>query len=244
MTVPLSADSPRRRHAIRFGRLLDATLRARGVSRRSLALRLGTSPGLVWQWCAGNNLPRLESALRLADALGEPRLAAIVREARTAPCEACGAPVLAEGGRPVRYCSEACRAVRNAMRGGVPSRERAVVAERRLAIHRDAVAAFCRACCPDGLCDDATCDLRPVSPLPLARSRAPRVAMVEPDPPRAIGPAHRAAIAEANARRWAREGERARMSEAMRARVAARTPEERAAHAAAISAGRRRGRVA
>lgn len=50
------------------------------------------------------------------------------REARTVHCETCGTEVLVEGGRPVRYCSDACKVIRNALRSATPSRERAVVA--------------------------------------------------------------------------------------------------------------------
>lgn len=247
MTVPLSPDSTRRRHAARFGALLTETLAERGVSRRGLARALGTSPGLLWQWSAGNNLPRLETAQRVADALGEPRLAAIVREARTVTCAACRATMVVEGGRPRRWCSDACKVVGNAMRSGVPSRERAVVAERRLALYRDAVAAMCQGCEPEGLCRDASCALRPVSPLPLAK--APRgPSDVPPDPPRVMTDAMREAIVSANRERWARPGAREAMAEAERARVAAMTDEARAEHARRISEGRRRqlarGRVA
>lgn len=241
MTVPLSPESPRKRAAIRFGALLDATLKARGVGKKGLARQLGTSGGLIWQWCAGNNLPRLESALRLAEALGEPRLADIVREARTQRCETCGTDIINEGGTPVRFCSDSCRVVRNTMRSGTPSRERAVVAERHLSLHRDSVAAYCRGCEPEGLCRDAGCALRPVSPLRLAKREAPTVLSVVPDPPRVASDVQRRASSEANTRRWAVPGAREAMSEQLRGRFASRTPEERQRWLDNISAGRRRG---
>lgn len=240
MTVPLSPTSPRRGAAIRFGALLTETMAARGVSIRSLAAQLRLSKGLMWQWRAGNNLPRLETALRIAEALGEPRLVSIVREARTVHCETCGTEVLVEGGRPVRYCSDACKVIRNALRSATPSRERAVVAERRLSLYRDAVAAYCAGCEPDGLCRDAGCDLRPVSPLRLALREASTIIAVAPDPPRAVSEAQRRASSEANRRRWALPGAREAMSERQRARIAAWTPERREAWIAAVSAGRRR----
>lgn len=205
MTVPLSPGSARRRHALRFGALLDATLRARGIGHDSLARRIGgLGSSSVHNWVRGINLPRLETALRLAEALDEPRLAAIVREARTGACETCGAAFLNEGGTPKRYCSEACRLVRQAMRSGTPTRERAVAAERRLALHRDAVAAYCAGCEPEMLCRDAGCALRPVSPLTLARGEPPGAFALPPDPPRRLSDGHRAALAAASRRRWDR----------------------------------------
>jgi transcriptional regulator with XRE-family HTH domain len=240
VTVPLSPTSPRRKAAIRFGALLVETLAARGVSKKSLARQLGSSGGLIWQWCAGNNLPRLETALRLSEALGEPRLATIVREARTQHCETCGTAIVNEGGSPIRFCTESCKAIRNQLRSGTPTRERAIVAERRLSLHRDAVAAFCAGCEPDGLCRDVDCALRPVSPLRLAKREAPTVLSVVPDDPRTLSEAHRAAIAAASARRWARPGESERTAAAVRATRATWTPERREAWLASISEGRRR----
>lgn len=242
MTVPLSPDSARRRHALRFGALLDATLKARGIGHDSLGRQVGgLGNSSIHNWVRGINLPRLETALRIAEALDEPRLADIVRQARTGACETCGAAFLNEGGTPKRFCSEPCKVVRNAMRGGTPTRERAIVAERRLALFRDAVAAYCAGCSPEGLCRDAGCALRPVSPLTLARREPPRAVALPPDGPRVLSEGHRAALADASRRRWGREGERERMSAAIRERFAALAPEERAARARAISDGRRRG---
>lgn len=240
MTVPLSPDSPRRRAAIRFGTLLTETMAARGVGKKGLARQLGTSGGLLWQWAHGNNLPRLETALRLAEALGEPRLASIVREARTQQCETCGTDILNEGGTPVRFCGETCKAIRNQLRGGKPARERAVVAERRLALYQESVATFCRGCEPDGLCRDAECALRPVSPLRLALKPAPHVVSVAPDPPKVLSESHRAAIGAASARRWARPGEHERMAATVSERLRARTPEEVARWKRSIGDGQRR----
>jgi predicted nucleic acid-binding Zn ribbon protein len=241
MTVPLSPDSPRKRAAVRFGALLVETMAARGVGKKGLARQLATSGGLIWQWSAGNNLPRLETALRLAEALGEPRLADIVREARTVNCEVCGTPILNEGGTPVRFCTESCREVRRKLRvGAEPARVRAVGAERRLALYQDAVATMCRGCEPEGLCRDAECALRPVSPLRMARKPAPTVVTVAPDPPRVLSESHRAAISRASSRRWARPGERERSSAAVRERLRSRTPEEVEQWKRRIGEGQRR----
>lgn len=241
MTVPLSPESPRRRAAIRFGALLDATLKARGIGHDSLGRQIGgLGNAAIHNWIRGTNLPRLETALRISEALMEPRLADIVREARTGACETCGAAFLNEGGSPKRYCSQPCKVVRNVMRTGVPTRERAVVAERRLALHREAVAAYCAACEPEGLCRDAECPLRLVSPLTLARREAPQAVALPPDPPQVRSPEHRVALAAASRRRWARPGERERASATLRATRASWTPEQQEAWRLSISEGRRR----
>lgn len=240
MTHPLSPTSPRRKAAIRFGALLAETMADRGVGNKGLARQVATSPGLIWQWRAGNNLPRLETAIRLAEALGEPRLAAIVREAREQACEACGTTIVNEGGTPVRFCSDPCRVIRNQQRGAVPSRERAIVAERRLSTFVESVALYCHGCEPEGLCRDAGCALRPVSPLRLARRDAPTVTSVAPDPPKVLAPSHRAALGAATARRWERPGERERMSAALREDRASWTLERREEWKRAIGDGQRR----
>lgn len=236
MTVPLTADSPRRAAAMRYGSLLASTMRKRGVGNKTLGAQVGVAPSAVASWRAGNNLPRLETAIRVATALGNDTLASIVREGREAPCENCRRMFVNEGGGPKRYCSTACLKLANVKRSGTPTRERAVVAERRLTMHMAAVDAFCRGCEPEGLCRDSECSLRPVSPLPMAQQQAPTVLQVVP----AVGPTHDAAwlasVRRGNAERWSREGEKARFVE----RVAVRTPEQREARNAAISAGRRR----
>lgn len=115
-----------------------------------------------------------------------------------------------------------------------------------LSRHIDAVAAMCAACEPAGRCRDADCPLRPVSPLRLAGEERP-VGVLRPAEGR-WGPTHRETtlrlVRVANARRWARPGERERMAAMSRDRFAAMTPEERAEHSRRVSAARRRKDVA
>ena len=242
MTHPLAPGSPRRAAASRFGGLLSEAMARAGVGDRGLARQLGTSAGLIYQWRAGNNLPRLETAIRLSEALGDPRLASVAREARTQRCEACGTAVVNEGGTPLRYCSQACKVVRNQMRSGTPARERAVVAERALDLYRASVDAHCRGCEPEGLCRDAGCALRPASPLRLARREAPTVTSVTPDAPRVIPAAHRAAVGAASRARWADPGYRERTGAAVSAALRARSPEDAASWRRAIGEAQRQRR--
>ena len=280
MTVPLSPGSSRLVAARRFGEELDRAMRARKVGAKRLGPLTGIAISAIGNWRAGLNLPRYDTSLRLAESLAWPRLAAIVRDARTQPCARCGLPFLDEGGgQAKRFCSQACRQIdaqlrkpmpgvvlagelrdllasREGLKGGLP---KAVVADavarfgqaeakgrqrvdqqgRLLADHRLAVEAMCRSCEPEGRCRDAACPLRAVSPLPLLTVERHVEAATPAEG--AHGPTHRDAWLTANragqARRWAREGERERMAELGRARIAALTDEQRAERSRRISAG-------
>lgn len=58
-----------------------------------------------------------------------------------------------------------------------------IVAERRLVEHMDAVAAFCRSCSGDE-CRTPECEMRAISPLPLAMTDEPDPEVVTPPPGR------------------------------------------------------------
>lgn len=239
MTVPLSPGSPRRVLAERFGVELDRAMRARRVGANAVEAQLGVAHSSIAAWRAGRNLPRIETAQRLASGLDAPRLLAIVLEARTCRCESCGRAFTNQGGAAKRFCDARCRSeagrVRHAM-GSVP--RRADVAERRLREHRAAVGAMCASCEPEGMCVTPACALRPVSPLPLARRRDDAPSVVPPPGPWGDRDAMLATVRAANARRWSRDGERERHSEGMRARYA--TPEQRTEHGRRVSEGRGR----
>ena len=112
-------------------------------------------------------VPRLDTARRLADLLDWPRLTEIIVASRTYTCVVCPRTFVYDGMGPRRYCSSACQTVVDKMRLGRPVRVMAVRAERALALHATAVAAFCKTCEPDGQCKTRDCELRSVSPLPL-----------------------------------------------------------------------------
>jgi len=241
VTVPLSATSSRLDAARRFGDALRRAMARHQVGQKRLAKQAGVASSAVAQWRMGRNLPTLATAIRVAESLGDDTLVAIVREGRTKPCARCQKPFLHEGGGPKKYCSERCLVAAQKLRVGVEPdvpidvavRAKAMVADvvaslDELAVHQVAVLEFCRTCEPAGYCQTPACALRPVSPLPLA------VAFREPDfatkAPGAWSPEHRerqlTAIREANAKRWARPGEREAQTELMRARHDAMTPEE------------------
>jgi DNA-binding XRE family transcriptional regulator len=109
VTFPLSADSPRRAAAHKFGVLLSKTMARRQVGGHTLAAASGAAHSAIGAWRAGDNLPKLATAIRIAESLSEPRLAEIVREARTGHCQGCGASFIHEGGKPRLYCRSDCR---------------------------------------------------------------------------------------------------------------------------------------
>lgn len=113
---PLSPDSPRRIAAARFGAELRKAMLARnvGAKRLSTAIRTGTSAVAVW--LAGSNIPRTDTAARLADALDWPKLVDLARAGRSGTCARCGRPFVNEGGAPKRYCTAECREVAGQLR--------------------------------------------------------------------------------------------------------------------------------
>lgn len=259
MTVRLTENSARGIHAARFGAELSKAMRARGVSNLRLAEASASTKSAIANWKVGGNLPRTDTALRLADVLDWPKLVELARAGRSRPCGRCERPFVNEGGAPARFCSVACREVDEQLRrrpagsllADVVAEELARVsgttrqvarrplktalsAYRRSEAKRvarvdklaaqlvgvqSAVDAMCAGCEPMGLCNDMSCALRPVSPLPMASMRETSEIREAEGP---WGPTHRdaqlARIREANARRWSRPGERERQAERTRAR--------------------------
>lgn len=284
MTVPLSPTSPRRIAAAAFGAELRRAMAARKVSAKRLAPAVGTGTSAIALYRAGENLPRTDTAARLAEALDWPKLVDIARAGRSSACARCGRTFVNDGGGPKIYCSLECREVATMLRarpasGGLYDTVAAELArvrgttnsvsrktltravaeyrrseskrqtrtrttERRLLTIQSAVDAMCADCEPLGVCRDGGCALRAVSPLPLALDGSKRGDV----PVEALGlhhPVHRpswlAAVRAGNERRWSKPGERERSSAQTRARVAARTPEERAAIGQRISEARKAG---
>lgn len=278
MTKRLRDDSPMLTAAALFGAELARAMQERGITNLGLrtAARIG-STAAVSEWRHGRNMPGIETAQRLADALDWPRIATIVRDARTGRCRQCGTPIIVDAGRPRLYCTVTCRVIARALRDGAkpdgtarartmlldevlrpgPARKQVIgravtmIEEARaveiaqsevLPVYRTAVGAFCRSCSGD-LCRDAACPLRPVSPLDLSTDDREAV-RATPTVRQPWSPQRLEIVQAANARRWARPGERERAARENRARLAAMTAEERAEHGRRISAGRRKERVA
>ena len=177
MTVPIAPDSPRRLAAVEFGKELTRALTCRipGGGCKRLARAIGINVKLVTSYKCGANLPRLETAEKIAASLRWPKLEEIVRQARSSRCAlpSCRRPFINEGGMPKRYHSDLCREAHVRLLAGAPTAPvRAAILQRSLRVVGDAVAAFCNDCEPEGACRTPSCALRVISPLPLERHRA------------------------------------------------------------------------
>jgi transcriptional regulator with XRE-family HTH domain len=67
---PHPGGRPRKRVPTTWGKRVDKLAEARGLTRRELAERVGISPVSLWQFLMGEARPRLDTAGRIADALG------------------------------------------------------------------------------------------------------------------------------------------------------------------------------
>lgn len=235
----LSRTSDRLPAARRFADELRRSMAEHKVGQRRLAKLTGCASSAIAQWRMARNLPRLDTAIRLAECLSNESLTAIVREARTQRCLRCGTPFLNEGGAPKKYCSARCltiaQKIRNVLGDRTPARKKLTAALADLKATQVAltelqisVEEMCRSCEPAGYCRIAECPLRPVSPLPLAFGLK-EVPMATPAGG-VHGPEHRAkwleAIRAGNAIRWAKPAEREAQRQMMLARHASHTPEE------------------
>lgn len=172
--------------AIRFGEALTSAMRRRKLGSRTVAEALGSSRTSVMYWRTGRILPRIDTADRLAQVCGWAPLAALARTLRRKTCEVCPTVFIDDSGSDNRrYCSPACQRVAEKRRVGVSREHRAAVAERALLAHKRAVAAYCRACEPEGRCTAPECELRAVSPLPLVGELEPLERAV-PKPPNGV----------------------------------------------------------
>lgn len=135
MSYTIPDTSPKRAQAIRVGDELAKALEARDLSLKALSRALGgTSHTKLWHYKRGRILPRLSTAIEISEALGWPRIAELVREARSLGCHQCGRMFVMEGGSMnKRYCGQRCRNAALRLRDHLHQAENAEDApERRL----------------------------------------------------------------------------------------------------------------
>lgn len=226
------------RHA--FAVELRRALAARSVTGHGLAAAVGISQRQVWFWMDGRSLPFLRTATRAADALNWPRLFEIIKEARTVRCLACKRTLVTENSAALRwYCDEVCRKVATALgqTGQVASPQQV-----KITALQKAIGDMCDACEPSGLCNDGSCPLRGVSPLPVREGVIVAVPVPDGRKSRWDHPEQRAALSRQMKALWAGRDATKRKEKtraANKARWAGYTPEERAALGQRISEGRR-----
>lgn len=155
--------------------LLDAMTR-RGLEglagRKELAAMVGVTPETVWSWATGRMTPSHETAAKLSDVLGHEGLIRLSERLRTKACVVCGQPFVdvTSSLKRLACCEAHKRTHATRVRRGIYADDKAEslsITGRMLAMHRDAVGAFCRQCAD--VCPEARCPLRSVSPVPLPR---------------------------------------------------------------------------
>jgi len=152
--------------ALVFAAELRAVRLKRGVGTRVVADAAGVSRTQVMHYEQGRNVPQVDTAVRLADALDAPKLIEIAKAARVRACRRCNQPVAVGAGRPPDYCSQVCRKAAKPERRAVGKRAMRLMTDERR-VMRAAIAAMCAACPDgtDGYCRVKECPLRAVSPL-------------------------------------------------------------------------------
>jgi hypothetical protein len=148
----------------------------------------GVSPQMVYHWLKRGQVPDIERAVRIDEALGAPGLVAAVTKARTRACGRCSEPFLTRGkATKSLYCSTQCRAAvhregqRRFYASLEPSRQRHInlltsqlrterMYRKRL---RDVVDGFC-AICPEGaVCGNGECPGHGVTRVPCVVGGCP-----------------------------------------------------------------------
>lgn len=169
--MKLSPTSDRLAGARRFGLELARALDARHQTQRGFARDNAFGRTRIVNWVAGESLPSVETADRVADILMWPKLSALARAARGRTCDGCGRAFVVDTPAPTRFCSPDCRRFKAKSRNARRDLTRAVL-ERRVHRYSAAVAEMCAGCEPSGVCRTAECPLQVagVSPLTVARS--------------------------------------------------------------------------
>ena len=132
MTVKLSPGSSRGIAAQRFGQELQRAMLVRKVGAHRLAEAAGCAKSAIANWKAGGNLPRVDTAARLAEVLDWPRLVVLSREGRSLTCARCARTFVNQGGSPARFCSVDCREVDTQLRRPGPGAELAAAVRAEL----------------------------------------------------------------------------------------------------------------
>ena len=172
------------RETAAFAAPLIRAMTEQGIGSTALAAEVGCDHNYINTLRRGEHWPSHVMAVRLAEALMVPRLAAMSLERVQRYCDVCGRGFLLRSarGKTKKRCSKRCTVTANRRNAAERDRVRGIrdkalrervgmISRVRLTEHQEAVAAFCRACEPEGLCRTATCELRPVSPLPLVARR-------------------------------------------------------------------------
>jgi hypothetical protein len=172
-----------------FAARLNLAITAKGMTIIDVHHETGVSLSALYKIRRGLSVPSIQTAARLAEVLDMPSIGEAALALRTKQCIVCTGTFVDRGRNNTgRCCGQQCSQVMRVRRERKASEEYFgrlhVIARRRMSTYTRAVLAFCSACEPEGMCRKASCELRPVSPLPLkgsaksstvARIAAPRV---------------------------------------------------------------------
>lgn len=154
--------------AARYGRMLCRTIRTRRVLQADVARAIGAEQSSVSAWMKGQKLPQIEFCMALAEVLDFEPLLSYALKLRTKTCPIDGREFVDMGKqRKALYCSARCAKTAHARRHREQNADSIKIDRASLAIHREAVGAYCRECEPRGVCQTPECPLRSVSPLPV-----------------------------------------------------------------------------
>lgn len=161
----------------KFSAMLRLAMHNKGFTIAAIAEETGIAPSTIYKIRNGNRVPAIQTGARLAEVLDMPILGLAVIEMRTKQCFVCTGTYVDHGRQnTAKCCGVKCgRSLRQRKERQASSEYYGrlhVIARRRMDKYTRAVLAFCRACEPEGMCRNASCELRPVSPLPL-KANAP-----------------------------------------------------------------------
>ena len=159
----------------KFASMLRLAMHNKGYTIVDIAAETGLSHSTLYRIRDGNRVPAIQTGAKLAEVLDMPTIGLAVIEMRTKQCIICTGTYVDRGRQnTAKCCGVKCgRSLRQRKERQASTEYYGrlhVIARRRMDKYTRSVLAFCRACEPEGMCRRASCELRPVSPLPLKAS--------------------------------------------------------------------------
>lgn len=151
-----------------FSTELRRSLDRNGLTAATLAQQLSLSYHRVHHWVTGRSMPSLQTVAFIANHLSDDELSRAGIAVHNRECKNCGEIYTANSPQgSSKLCGRRCQRQNERVRqksGRSMVKRNPDSYENK---YRLAVANFCGGCEPGGICHNGSCDLRPVSPLPL-----------------------------------------------------------------------------
>lgn len=192
--------------------------------------------GTCSRWVAGASLPAVDKADQIANVLDSPELLGLIARAWKRNCLICDIEFTANSHKGIKlYCSSTCKNTSKKLNFAPAKKAKKTPLEAEALLGRLVVSNFCNDCSGgDGLCPDRECNLRPISPLPLADAAA-IASRNSKEASKSYDPEKRAKIARMV---WSRPGYATRMQEEQRTRWNNLTEIQKKNHIDKITKGR------